>query len=771
MASPSLQLISSYTRKPVSVAFDNGADRVVGNGLHNPVIVKGTGILREHARLFVQQGVAHIEPIEGSTVAINGQAINDPSPLSDGDWLALGSTLFQVRYEGGTSRPGSISQPITSTAPVPATPAQRTRRTGEITIGRLDSCDLAINSPMVSREHARLTWAQTGWFLEDLNSINGTFVNGKRVTDRIALRGGDRIAVASFAFLFTGEEILPVDMAGRVRIEVRGLYKEVKDNKTGKPRRLLDGIDFVIEPGEFVVIFGTSGSGKSTLLDALNGRRPCTGGQVLYNNADLYRAFDQFRATIGYVPQQDIVHRMISVRAALEYTARLRLPPDTSKAEIDEYITRVLDKVALTEKADSPINTPSPLSGGQLKRVSLAVELVANPNVLFLDEVTSGLDAGTDKRMMRLFAELAADQKTVVCVTHTLENIDNCNLVALMHRGRLVYYGPPEEVTGHFGLKRVSDVYEALESHPVEFWVNKFLQSGLYQQYVVQRMSDTSTPTRRLGSTASAETRRRGPWFDLQQAFTLMRRYCHLMVADKRNLAILLLQAPLIAAVVGLVFEVKGTPAAQAAAESQVSFILVLSAIWFGCLNSAREFVKELPIYLRERAVNLGIGPYLFSKLLPLAVLCALQCLLLLAVTATMIKLSGSFGGRWLSLFLAGMAATGMGLAVSAVVDTNDKAVALVPILLIPQVILSNAIVPLVASARAVAKASMISFWGFDAMKAALSPESLAAKDPLGQAVISVIGRYWSDLGLVVILGSVFLLAALAGLKLHDRKS
>ena len=768
MSISSLQLISSYTRKPVTVALEAEGDWIVGNGLKNPVLVKGAGILREHARLLFKQGVVRIEPIENAAVAINGLAINEAKALSDGDWLALGTTLFQVRFEGAASRPGSVSCPIAQQAPAPRAP--QARREGVITIGRLDSCDLAIDSPMVSREHARLTWSGSGWSLEDLNSVNGTYVNGKRVTGHTALKAGDRIGIASFAFVFTGEEILPVDMAGRVRIEARGLYKEVKDHRTGQRRRLVDRVDLVIDPGEFVVIFGTSGSGKSTLLDALNGRRPGSGGKVLYNNADLYTAFDQFRATIGYVPQQDIVHRMISVRAALEYTARLRLPPDTSKAEIDEYITRVLDKVALTEKADSPINMPSPLSGGQLKRVSLAVELVANPTVLFLDEVTSGLDAGTDKRMMRLFAELAADQKTVVCVTHTLENIDTCSLVALMHRGRLVYYGPPQEVTGFFGLKRMSDVYEALESQPVESWVEKFLLSPQYQQYVVQRLSDTSSTTRRTGDGASTVTRRRGPWFDLKQAFTLMRRYCHLMWADKRNLAILLLQAPLIAAVVGLVFEVKGTPAAQAAAESQVSFILVLSAIWFGCLNSAREFVKELPIYLRERAVNLGIAPYLFSKLLPLAALCALQCLLLLGVTGTIISLSGSFGERWLALFLAGMAATGMGLAVSAVVDTNDKAVALVPILLIPQVILSNAIVPLVASAKALAKASMISFWGFDAMKLALSPASLAAKDPMGQAVISVVGRYWSDLGLVVILGIVFLLAALLGLKLHDRK-
>src|SRR5690606_9423319 len=218
----------------------------------------------------------------------------------------------------------------------------------------------------------------------------------------------------------------------------------------------------------------TSGSGKSSLLDALNGRRPATSGRILYNSTDLYEAFELFRAAIGYVPQQDIVHRNIVMQHALKYTAKLRIPPDTSDSEMDSNATQVLGKVGLAEKADLLVNTPAPLSGGQLKRVSLAVELVANPNVLFLDEVTSGLDAGTDKKMMELFRSLADDQKTVICITHTLENIETCHLVVLLHQGRLVFYGPPQAVCGYFGIQRLSDIYETLESKPASFWAEKY---------------------------------------------------------------------------------------------------------------------------------------------------------------------------------------------------------------------------------------------------------------------------------------------------------
>jgi ABC-type multidrug transport system ATPase subunit len=313
---------------------------------------------------------------------------------------------------------------------------------------------------LISREHERLLFTPEGLRLQDLRSTNGTFVNGQRIVGDALLRPGDRVSFATFVYRFTGAAL---EAGGRVRIEARGLTKAMIDRTTKQPRNLLDAIDLAIEPEELVVIFGTSGSGKSTLMDLLNGRRPATSGRVLYNGVDLYQGFATFRAGIGYLPQQDIVHRKINNRRALEYTARLRLPGDTSGGEIAGYIERVLQRAGLLEKKDLAVDTPKPLRGGQLKRVTLAMELVANPNILFLDEATSGLDAGTDKKMMRLFADLAADGKTVICVTHSLENVGVCHLVTLLHQGFLVYFGPPGEATAYFSVDRLSEVYVRLE--------------------------------------------------------------------------------------------------------------------------------------------------------------------------------------------------------------------------------------------------------------------------------------------------------------------
>lgn len=757
-----IEFRSSFTRDKTARELRVGETCSVGTG--GGIVLDGPDVCREHLRVALSARGWTVTPTGVGPVSVNGQLLDGPCLLADGDWLSLGKTLFQV------SLPGQSRSDATSNTRKTVS-ARRAARSGPgvLTIGRFPGCDLALPSPLVSREHARLYCEPGSVSIEDLASTNGTFVNGLRLQGRTALKQGDRVAIASFAFLFTGEELKPIDLSGQVRVVVRGLYKEVVDHASKTNKRLLDDINLVIDPGEFVVIFGTSGSGKSTLLDALNGRRPASGGQVLYNDADLYASFDAFRATIGYVPQQDIVHRKIKTARALGYTAKLRLPKDTDAAEIQSHIQRVLDKVKLSDKAESPIDTPAPLSGGQLKRVSLAVELVANPNILFLDEVTSGLDAGTDKHMMKLFAELARDAKTVVCVTHTLENIDVCDLVVLLHKGRLVYYGPPGEACGYFGIERLSGVYELLEEGGVsaQEWAERYRASALFEKYVAGRTAKDG----QVQDTAPLSPPKPAPRprFDWRQTYTLTQRYFDLVLSDRKNLLILLLQAPLIAVLIGLVFKLDGVDVEKAHLESTIAFILVLSAIWFGTLNSAREVVKELPIYLRERSVNLGLAPYLASKLLPLALLCLLQCVMLLGIVHAMLPLTLGVLGSLSALFLAAFSATCMGLAVSAFVDTNDKAVAMAPILLVPQVVLSNAVVPLGSISQGVAKSSMIAFWALDAMKCTLPSKTLALHDFTGKLAVTLSGSLGKDLAMIALLGLAFVVIATIGLKLKDR--
>ena len=471
-----------------------------------------------------------------------------------------------------------------------------------------------------------------------------------------------------------------------VRLEARGLQKSVHVTLT-RSKVLLGDISVVINPGEFVGVLGASGSGKSTFVDALSGRRPAN-GTVLYNGLDLYRSFEVLRPHIGYVPQQDIVHRRITIKKALTYTGLLRLPADTPSSELDTRIRAALQRVNLTEKISELIDTPTPLSGGQLKRVNLATELVSEPKVLFLDEPTSGLDADTEEKLMELFASLAGVGKTVICVTHTLNEIDRCNLVVVIDRGRLAYFGPPREMTGFFKVKRPVDVYKVLAKD--EQWPDRYQKSELNDEFVVRRLQEGAARIAPVPTMPEINVSGHSRMLDWRQAKILTRRYLDLILADKRTLLLLLLQAPIIGLMMGWIFNPNGPLPDRFRIDRQAMFTMIMTMIWLGCLNSAREVVKELPIYMRERAVNLKIGSYLLSKLIPLAGICALQCVALLAIVSSMVSIPGSVAERGAILFLTGLAATTMGLMVSAFVSSADKAIATIPLLLIPQMILSE---------------------------------------------------------------------------------
>uniref|UniRef100_A0A832EDF9 ATP-binding cassette domain-containing protein n=1 Tax=Desulfacinum infernum TaxID=35837 RepID=A0A832EDF9_9BACT len=745
-----LVFLTARNRQATSAKFPDNGTILVGS--RQAFSLPGEGILPEHARLIREQDEFYIEPLSGAPVTLNGKRLVGRCLLQDGDWVSLGKSAFQVK----------IGPLAVDPDPANETQHNRAQGPGRISIGRLPESDLYIPSPLVSRRHAEVIWSNGRAFLRDLNSTNGTFINGERVTGTRILRAGDTLQIGTFFYVFKDHRLEPLDTLGLIRIEAHGLGTEVRDRAGGRFKRLLDNVDLVVEPGEFVVIFGSSGSGKSTLLDALSGRRPAGHGRLFYNGVDFYSCISLFRKNIGYVPQQDTVHRKIKVQRALQYAARLRLPTDTGLDEMDMHIQRVLERLGLGEKAQCAIDTPSPLSGGQMKRVCLAAELIANPNVLFLDEVTSGLDAGTDKKMMQLFAELASEKKTVICVTHTLENVSLCHLVLLVHQGKVIYFGPPEETLAYFGVSRLSEVYETIENQSAASMAERYSKSEFYDQFILRRYTTRKEPEPLQQPTLQVRSQPTRIKDSLFQFWTLVQRYVDLLLADRRNSLILLAQAPIIALMIGLVFHISGTPDKKLLAESQVSFMLVLSAIWCGCLNSTREIVKELPIYLRERTVGLGIGPYLISKFLPLAALCIIQCAMMLSIVTFLSAWSGPFWSRLMVLVATAVASTAMGLAISTVVNSSDKAVALVPVLLIPQVIFSNFVVSLDGVEKTLARTLVFAFPAFDAMKNLSSDEV--------RPLMHVEGSLAQNIATIGLLGLGFLALAVGSLKWKDRK-
>lgn len=556
-------------------------------------------------------------------------------------------------------------------------------------IGRHPDCDLVLDSPLVSRFHAEIEFAPEGPVLLDLESANGTFMEGERVT-RKPLLSGQSLYVANVHLVFDGSGLREDGDHSAVGLVV----EDVSFRPPSANRNLLERVSFQVQPGEFVALVGTSGAGKSTLMSLLLGQNSPTQGQVLINGQSAFHHQELFRHLMGFVPQDDIVHRVLPVQAALEYAARLRLPGDTTQEERNRRVEIALATMELTHRRDVPI---AKLSGGERKRVSMAAELLTEPSLLFLDEPTSGLDPGMEKKTMQLLAGLCRQGRTVVLITHATQNIVLCDKVALLAPGgRLVYYGPPGEALEFFDVPDFAEIY--LEIGSVESgktWAKKFLQ----RQSVQDKPPLAPAPAGKITASHSF-----GLWTGLRQFVVLCERYLHQIWADRANLSIMALQAPLIGLILSLLFDPHLYDLRQVWGQGKypikegptLLFLLVVSCLFFGSINSCREIVKELPILRRERLVNLGLLPYLGSKIAVLSAVGAVQALFLLLIVQMRVplQLHGELQ-LWLLAFLVAAAVGGtlLGLLLSCLAGSAEQSSSLVSVLLILQLSLSGAFI------------------------------------------------------------------------------
>lgn len=678
--------------------------------------------------------LAHLS--QRNKTLVNGQPVEGRAPLAVGDSIRLGYTGPIVIILATSSSPPSEER---SDAAVDAegtlafgpqhmallrgtaVAAERLEIGSGGAIGReRGKVRILLDHPHVSRFHASLAVQSGTVVIADNHSANGTYVNGSRIAYPVELVPGDRIDIGPFSLEFDGVALVSRSRANRIELAALGLTRVVNDRATGAPLTLLDNINLVIQPREFVCLLGPSGSGKSTLLAMLSGRNSPDDGSVAVNGRDLYTHFEVLKQDMAVVPQKDVLHDSLAVGDALRYTAELRLPPDTNRDEIETSVTDILRVVGLASRSRTLIRH---LSGGQVKRASLANELVARPSLLFLDEVTSGLDEQTDRDMMELFRQVADGGKTVVCITHNLANVEaTCHLVVLLTEGgRLAFIGTPEEARGYFGIARLGDVYRQLAGQRPEYWQAKFAASNFYSRYVVNRLPASLIETR----TSTAPTPYPGPGASLfRQSAILTRRYLAIWRGDLLAVGAMLGQSLLVAALLAIVFgnlaEIED-PAERVPRTVNLLFLLTISSFWFGCNNAAKELVKERVIFRREHDFNLRTTSYLVSKLLILTLIGIIQVSLLFGIVKGCCRPPGGMILPWLVLTLLVAAGTTLGLALSALARSEEVAVALVPIAVIPQIILAGAIAPLKGLSAGLAKCSITAYWGKQALDSLLS--------------------------------------------------
>ena len=726
------------SRKHAEITNQNGSYLLTDNNSFNGTLVNGQ-------RIAAQTPIYHSDEIQlgvgGPVVKFNsptriapkgaslaGQRAVAPAQIAPA--AALDAMLENVGSKTMVANIGNISQKISKND----TSAQPTLLMSltfgdkqQLGIGRAEDNDIVLDGLQISNAHARLLKTGNGIAIEDLNSTNGVYVNGTRVSKQ-GIFPNDAVQVGSFLLQIDNAGTIGIfDTRSKTRIDSVNITKEVKDRSGGSMIKLLDNVSLSIQPNEFVGLLGPSGAGKSTFMDALNGMRPASGGSVLINNLDLYQHLDSLKQSIGYVPQDDIIHRELTVYRTLYYVAKLRLSGDVSKVEINQIIDEVMDVTGLSERRDVPINQ---LSGGQRKRVSIAVELITKPSVIFLDEPTSGLDPATEEKIMVLFRQIAESGRTVILTTHAMENVKLFDKIVVLMRGKLAFYGKPDEALKHLGASSFKEVYDKLEA-PIEAklkmgggnrnqvteqvaeeWKQKFIQTPQYRKNVFE-------PLKQLGSVQSAGVQKNsglGFFGAIRQFLTLSRRYWEVLFRDKFTLFILFIQAPIIAF---LVYLVMGDDQPR----DFSYFVLSLVAVWFGTSISAREIIRERPVYNRERMVNLSLMPYISSKLFVLGIIVGVQCLFLFVPLKLMdlvgiMPMPGEFLGIpqfWVMILTAGVGIA-LGLLISALVKTSEMATSLVPLILIPQILFSG-LVGIPSGLNKVAGLAMPATWAFDTMK------------------------------------------------------
>jgi len=611
----------------------------------------------------------------------------------------------------------------------------------QLSVGRSPDSDVRLDGLQISNHHARFMRTNGNVAVEDAGSTNGVYVNGERISGRRNVSLSDVIQIGPFVLQADATQGVAVyDTRSKTRIDCINITKTVKNRSGGGTIKLLDDVGITVQPNEFVGLLGPSGAGKSTLMDALNGMRPASSGYVLVNNLDLYRHLDSLKQSIGYVPQDDIIHRELTVYRTLYYVARLRLSRDVSRREIDQIVNEVMDVTGLSERRDVAI---SQLSGGQRKRVSIAVELITKPSVIFLDEPTSGLDPATEEKIMKLFRQIAESGRTVILTTHAMENVKLFDKIVVLMRGKLVFYGAPQEALAHVKAESFKDLYDKLEGpidqqvaalpplppnasksqksalkhqreqiseHVADEWKKKFQTTEQYRRNVVDPLSVLP----RDGRAAAPPKRRMSIIDTVRQWGTLTRRYIEVLTRDKFNLLILFGQAPIIAFLTYLVVPDKSP-------RDFPYFVLALVAIWFGTSVASREIIRERAVYTRERMVNMRLFPYVCSKLFVLSMIVSLQCLLLYGSLKFMHYAGLMSVPGWaipqvtIVLITAGVGIA-LGLLISAIVKTSEMATSMVPLILIPQILFSGLVGVPQNTARVISTV-IPATWAFDGVK------------------------------------------------------
>ncbi|HEY0225336.1 MAG TPA: ATP-binding cassette domain-containing protein, partial [Mycobacterium sp.] len=644
-----------------------------------------------------------------------------------------------------------LIRPSASTQAVPQSPSVDPS-TVRARIGRELDNEIVIHDVLASRHHAVLVPTPKGTEIRDAGSINGTFVNGKRV-DSALLSDGDVVTIGNVDLVFTAGTLVR-----RQVVATRSGGLEVRDVDFAVPgKKLLDKVAMSARPGTLTAIIGGSGAGKSTLSRLIAGYTTPTGGAVTFEGHNIHTEYATMRTRIGMVPQDDVVHRQLTVNQALGYAAELRLPPDTSKADREQVVAQVLEELGLTEHANTRVEK---LSGGQRKRASVALELLTGPSLLILDEPTSGLDPALDLQVMSMLRQLADAGRVVLVVTHSLTHLDVCDQVLLMAPGgKTAFLGAPDQIGDVMGTTNWAEIFGKVGADPDEANRRFLAQKQPPPPALAEVPGDLGAPAHtHLG----------------RQFSTIARRQIRLVVSDRGYFAFLALLPFIMGALSLTVPGNAGFSMADPASETpdeaaQILTLLSIAAVFMGTALTIRDLIGERPIFRREQAVGLSTWAYLGAKT---AVFCAFA--IVQSAIATGIVLIGkgapsqppvllgkSGFGSSLELFVT-VAATCvasaiLGLVLSALARSNEQIMPLLVVSLMLQLVLAGGLIP-VTGRVFLDQLSWVmpSRWGYAASASTINLRMLVPVGPKDSHWAHTQSAWLLDMGMLAALSVVY---------------
>lgn len=726
------------SREHAQLTWDDGW-QLVDSGSKNGIYVDGER--REKVPVTSPVRVRLGDATEGPVVRLS---IEDP----DATRQDVGA-----RWDESTISVGTPSAPT-------ATPHEETPA-GTLTVGRSPDNDIVVRDVLASRHHAIVHHVPSGLEIDDLGSVNGTFVGGARVS-RAQLSDGDVVTIGNTDFGVREGQLVPRQVvaptAGGLRVDGVGLTIE-------GGRRLLEDVTFTAQPGSLTAVIGPSGAGKTTVATIISGSERPTEGVVEFEGRSVHAEYQVLRSRIGMVPQDDVVHRQLTIRQALGYAAELRLPPDTSREDREEVIATVLDELQLSEHADTRVDR---LSGGQRKRASVAMELLTGPSLLILDEPTSGLDPALDRQIMATLRRLADSGRVVVIVTHSLSYLEMCDQVLLLAPGgKTAYVGPPGRVGATLGSTDWADIFARVAADP----------DGVFAAYRATRPSvdvPAASPPGPLGSPAHTSRRK--------QLSTVARRQARLIRADRGYLIFLSLLPFVLGGLAVLVpgdtgFGPSGLD--ESGELTQILVVLILGAAFMGCSLTIRDLVGERMIYHRERAAGLLPSAYLTAKIVVFCAAAIVQSVIMVLI----VFVGKGFPGRGslipsasveliLDIAVTTCSCVLVGLALSSVARSNEQVMPMLVVTIMVQLVMCGGLIT-ITGRKVLEQLSWLfpSRWGFAASASTVDLRTNATgtePDTLWQHAAS----WWLlSIGMLVLISGVLGVVTYARLRLRRSRS